>query len=439
MKRSAADVKLRSRPTVQSGSSQRPATEALECFAITAPGLEPICAAELTALNINGVTEEGGVSWTGSPSTLAMANLWLRTASRVIVRAAGFNARTFHELERHARQVPWERFIAPGAPVALRVTCRKSKLYHSGAVEQRLLESIARRLGTAPVPVAADDESDETEQPGGHRASAQLFVVRVAHDRVTISADSSGELLHRRGYRLATAKAPLRETLAAALLLAADWRGDEPLVDPMCGSGTLCIEAASIARRMAPGVSRTFAFLNWPNADLESWHRLVSRARDAQLARAPVAILGSDRDDGAIVAARANAERAGVAADVEWHVQPISALTCPPGSAAHPRGLLVTNPPYGVRVGEATALRNLYAQLGKVARERCDGWRLALLSADARLDRQVGVGFEERFKTSNGGIAVRALVTSPMSASHPSGPSARTASRPDTRRGRSGG
>jgi len=411
-RRTAAEVKQTSRTTTQSGSSLRPAVEKFECFAITAPGLEPIAAEELRALNVNAVAELGGVAWTGSASTLALANLWLRTASRVVVRAAEFNARTFRELERHARQIPWERFVAAGAPVTLRVTCKKSKLYHSGAVEQRLLASIEHRLGATPVNVKEEQAKAKTggddshEEPAEGASGAQLFVVRVAHDKVTVSADSSGELLHRRGYRLATAKAPLRETLGAALLLAAGWKGSTPLVDPMCGSGTLCIEAALIARRMAPGANRSFAFLNWPDADVAAWQRLVERAVAEQLARSPVGIIGSDRDEGAVIAAKANAERAGVAADIEWATRPVSALECPAGT----RGLIVTNPPYGVRVGEADALRNLYAQLGNVARAKCPGWNLALLSADARLDKQVGLAFEERFKTSNGGIPVRAIV-----------------------------
>src|SRR5262249_41931043 len=151
-----------------------------------------------------------------------------------------------------------------------------------------------------------------------------LFVVRFVHDVATVSVDSSGALLHMRGYRQALAKAPLRETLAAATLLGAGWNGTTPLTDPMCGSGTIAIEAARIARKVAPGRDRSFAFLNWPEIDKDRWRALLDEARAGELARSPVRIQGSDRDAGAITAARANAERAGVADDLELEVRPIS-------------------------------------------------------------------------------------------------------------------
>jgi putative N6-adenine-specific DNA methylase len=383
-------------------------SDQLLCFAITAPGLEAITAAELGALNIRGVAEPGGIAWEGSVSSLSLANLWSRTASRIVARAAEFNARTFHELERHARQVPWERFIERGAPVSLRVTCRKSALYHSGAVEQRLIQAIEHRLGGAPsvVPAPAATAEDADETGNNQAGAAQLFVVRVFHDRVTISADASGELLHRRGYRLASGKAPLRETLAAALLLGAEWQGTIPLADPMCGSGTIPIEGAMIARRIAPGINRPFAFLHWPEADAGAWESLRERAIDQQLARARVPITGADRDAGAIEASRSNAERAGVVADLELHAAPVSALACGGGE-----GLIATNPPYGVRVGDEKKLRDLYARFGDVARANCAGWRVAIVSASRALEAQTGFEFQELAATRNGGIPVRLLST----------------------------
>lgn len=382
-------------------------TDRLSLFAITAPGLEALCAAELRALGIAGAAEPGGVAWEGTMADVHRANLWLRTASRVVVRAASFRARTFIELERHARRVPWARWVAPGRAVRLRVTSKKSRLYHEGAIAQRLLGFMEDGVGGLGVTSAAKGGDDEAEEGG----DAQLFVVRVARDEFTISADSSGALLHLRGYRQAVAKAPLRETLAAAMLLGAGWSGDAPVLDPMCGSGTLPIEAALIARRIAPGLARAdreprgFAFTAWPGHDEEAWARAVAEAREAILPTSPVAIAGSDRDAGAIEAARANAERAGVAADVDLQVRPVSAMEAPPGP-----GLLVCNPPYGMRVGESDALRNLYAALGRTARARCPGWTLALLGADRKLEGQVGVDFTEAFRTSNGGIPVRLLV-----------------------------
>jgi putative N6-adenine-specific DNA methylase len=232
-----------------------------------------------------------------------------------------------------------------------------------------------------------------------------LFVVRVHRDVVTISADSSGELLHRRGYRQAGGKAPLRETLAAAMLLGAGYDGSAPLLDPFAGSGTIAIEAALLARRIAPGLQRRFAFERWPSFDRSSWTTVRDEAVGRIRAPAPAPIHGSDRDAGAVGAARGNAERAGVAGDVWFREAPVSDLSAPDRP-----GFLVSNPPYGVRLGETRDLRDLFARLGAVARARCRGSRLALLSADEALERQLGLELSVRWRSSNGGIPVR-LVT----------------------------
>jgi putative N6-adenine-specific DNA methylase len=385
-------------------------SERLQIFAITAPGLEALCAAELRALGIAAATEPGGVAWEGGLDDLHRANLWLRTASRVVVRAATFRARTFIEMERHGKKVPWERWVARGRRVRLRVTSKKSKLYHEGAIAERLLNFIDDRVGGIGKAEAVKGAEDEDVETGDE----QLFVVRVVRDEFTVSADSSGALLHFRGYRQALARAPLRETLGAAMLLGSGWRGDSPLLDPMCGSGTIPIEAALIARRIAPGLTsperqpRAFAFTAWPGHDNVAWESAVAEARGAILPSSPVPVLGSDRDVGAIEAARSNAGRAGVADDVGFDVRPVSAVEPPEGA-----GLMIANPPYGVRVGESDALRSLYAAVGKTARARAPGWTLALLSADRKLEGQVGLPFDERFRTSNGGIPVR-LVTAPV-------------------------
>jgi putative N6-adenine-specific DNA methylase len=376
-----------------------PTTNPLSLFAVTAPGLEAIALAELRAFGVmDAIAEPGGVGFTGAPAMLYAANLRLRTASRVVVRVADFSAKTFFELERHARRVPWERFATRERAVRLRVTCRKSRLYHSDAVAERVLAAIAHRAGVAGASVAGED--DDEEQP------SQLFTVRFLHDRCTISADSSGALLHRRGYRQAVAKAPLRETLAAAMLLGAGWSDARPTLDPLCGSGTIAIEAALLARRIPPGHARPFAFMSWPEFDARAWEGVHARAMSEALPRAAAPIFASDRDAGAAAAARANAERAGVASDLTIETLPLSRAAAEGG-----RGWVVTNPPYGVRVGESAPLRDLYARLGHLLRARLDGWRLALLSADRRLESQLRLPLEERFSTTNGGIPVRLIVT----------------------------
>jgi putative N6-adenine-specific DNA methylase len=362
-----------------------------DAFVITAPGLERLVVDELKALGRGDARAvEGGATFSATRQALYEANLHLRTASRVLVRAAEFGASAFHELERRAGKVPWEAFISPSLAVSLRVTCRKSRLYHSDAVAERVAGAIMSRVTGVHV---APAESD---------AASQLILVRLLHDRCTISVDSSGALLHLRGYRQALAKAPLRETLAAAALLASGWRGDAALIDPMCGSGAIPIEGALIARRIAPGLGRQFAFESWPDFDSGLWSGVVSDAQARVIPRAPAPIQGSDRDAGAIQAAISNAERAGVLGDVELTERAVSGIQPP----AVP-GWMVLNPPYGVRIGERDRLRNLYAQLGNVLRARCPGWRFALLSADPTLERQLRLRAEPILRTSNGGIEVR--------------------------------
>jgi putative N6-adenine-specific DNA methylase len=365
-------------------------------WAVTHPGLEGVTAAELVSLGLTVHSQEpGGVAFRSSVRDLYRANLWLRTASRLVMRLGEFTARGFPELERHAKRIPWTRVLRAGAPVTLRVTCRKSRLYHSGAVAQRIGKVITDITGS---PVDQSSQSEDAE------SDAQLIVVRMLHDVCTISADSSGALLHRRGYRLATAKAPLRETLGAAMLLASGWTGETPLVDPMCGSGTIAIEGALIARNLPPGMKRKFAFMRWPGFRTRVWESMVEEAEADSRPTAAVKILAADRDAGAVEAATSNAARAGVAADIQIERRAVSALEVPPGP-----GLLAINPPYGLRVGERDKLRDLYARLGDVVREKCPGWTLTLLSADAKLERQIGLPFETLARTQNGGIPVRLL------------------------------
>jgi putative N6-adenine-specific DNA methylase len=380
-----------------------------DCFAVVAPGLEAIAAAELRAIGIPAATAEpGGVGFHATDAELFAANFHARTVSRIIVRVAEFRATAFVDLEKRARAIAWDTIVAPGSAVRLRVTCKKSKLYHSDAVAQRVFDAIARRVpGVSHVGAAksAGGDPDDDDAPDG--GDAQLFIVRFMRDVCTVSADSSGALLHRRGYRLATAKAPLRETLAAALLAGARWNGTTPLLDPMCGSGTIAIEAAMLARRIAPGSIRTFACERWPAAPTEAFAGVRSSATDGVLAQSPVLIAASDRDAGAITASLANAERAGVRGDIEFSVGALSAITPQPAP-----GTIVVNPPYGARVGAGAGgeLRNLYAQLGNVLRAKRNGWTLAMISADKSLDAQVKLKFSEALKFKNGGIPVRLVV-----------------------------
>ena len=379
-----------------SARSPQPDHRPRSIFAVAAPGLETITARELGILGIAGAAGAGGVSFTAARSALYRANLHSRTASRFLVRAGEFYAAAFSELRKKAAKVTWEEYLRPGQPVAIKVTCHKSKLYHSDAVAERVAGAIADRLGAPPVVQAG---SEEAETP-----LAQLVLVRLLRDQCTISLDSSGALLHQRGYRLASAKAPLRETLAAGMLLAAGWDNTAPLLDPFCGSGTIAIEAALLAGRLAPGRNRRFAFMDWPDYDAELWEQLLAAAQaEAEQAGPPAIIQASDRDAGAVAAAQENAARAGVAGAIEITQRAVSAIAPPAGP-----GWVVTNPPYGVRLAEHGDLRNLYAQFGNTLRARCPGWQVAFLSADPRLQRSTGLAFDEARAVPlvNGGLRV---------------------------------
>jgi putative N6-adenine-specific DNA methylase len=380
-----------------------PAPTLLDCFAAVAPGLESLALAEARALGLEAVEEPGGFAWKGDIRSVLRANLGLRIASRVLVRLDSFEARSFAELERHARQIPWSRIVRPTDSVRFRVTCKKSRLYHSDAVAQRLADAVVRALPGVRAEGSSAGEADDETAVGEHTV---LFVVRLLRDRCTVSADASGDLLHRRGYRQALAKAPLRETLAAALLAASGWDRVASLVDPFCGSGTIPIEAALIARGIAPGALRTFAAERWPGVSTAVSSEVRAELGAAAVGRAPGAIFGSDRDAGAIEAARANSERAGTSADIELAIHAVSQMPIPPGDP----GWIVANPPYGVRVGETDRVRDLWAQLGNVLRQRAPGWRVALLSPDPVLERQLQLPLRVAAQTSNGGIPVRIVV-----------------------------
>lgn len=380
-------------------------------FAVCAPGLEPYTRQELDLLlggaekttlaspSPNGAVEKpvnpspeddsGGIEFQGDLDAIYRLNLHLRTASRVLVRFSEFHAAAFSELLRKARVLAWERFISPGQPVAIRVTCHQSRLYHQAAVARELAKAIGECLGK-PSPLLKFDENLET----------QLIIARLVNNECALSIDSSGGLLHRRGYRLETAKAPLRETLAAAMLLASGWNAASPLLDPFCGSGTIPIEAALQAKGIPPGGQRRFAFMNWPSFNRPQWEALLSESRLRLHADIPK-ILASDRDAGAIEISRANAERAGVGEDIEFSHRAVSAIE-PAGT-----GWVVTNPPYGLRVSPTHDLRNLYAQLGKVLRLKCPSWQVAILCSDLRLLQNTGLHLDTSLAWVNGGVPVR--------------------------------
>lgn len=385
----------------------------LSCRAVCPPGIEEVLAAELRTSGIRpGRAGRGGVSFDASWRQLYQANLWLRTSTRVLVRAGPpVTVRTWEDLEEAARRVPWGRWLRPGTPVRFRVTSKGSRLYHTGAIADRLGAVLAEERGRPAGP--------STDEP-------QLVVVRVTHDELTLSIDSSGPPLHERGWRADGGKAPIRASLAAAAVLASGWTPSRPLVDPFCGAGTIPIEAGLIALDRPPGIRRAYAFERWPEFEPGTWASVAGEAGARRTAHPGVgpAIRGSDRDAGAVHRADTNAARAGVGGLVSFGHVALSDVEAPAGPAEAPArsgrppgsgaaGWIVTNPPWGGRLGGGGDLRNLYARLGDVVRRRFDGWGAALLVADPRLARHSGLPLEERFATTSGGTRIHLLVAGP--------------------------
>ncbi|MEM8957011.1 MAG: class I SAM-dependent RNA methyltransferase [Pseudomonadota bacterium] len=344
----------------------------LDIFCACPPGLEDRLAEEMRALGLAGVAATpGGARCDGGWDAVMRANLWLRGATRVLVRVAEFRALHLAQLDKRARKVDWAALLRQDVPVRVEASCRKSRIYHAGAAAQRVTRAIA----------------ETSRAPAGEAGDLRLLV-RIDDDLCTISIDSSGAPLHQRGLKQAVGKAPMRETLAAPFLRQCGFDGAEPVADPMCGSGTFVIEAAEIAAGLAPGRARRFAFEMLAGFDEGAWSALRDAASAAERSTAWRGY-GVDRDDGAIRMARENAERAGVTALLSFERQAISAFAPPDG----PPGLVMVNPPYGARIGNRKLLFALYGSLGQVLRDRFSGWRVGLVTSDGGLAKATGLPF----------------------------------------------
>ncbi len=353
------------------------------CFAVVQPGCEQLCAAEIAALGLSPDLVSGGVAFSAVARDLYRVNLWSRVASRVLVRLGTFSCRDFPELYRQALRLPWGRFVRPGRRCRVRVSCQTSRLNHSGRIAETLLAAMAKVLGGE----------------GGELEPEQLIFVRLENDRCVVSVDSSGELLHRRGYRRRTVAAPLRENLAAAILLKLGFDGSQPLVDAMTGSGSFAIEAALIAQRRAPGRLRRFAFMDWPHYRPHVWTLCLQE--DGQPVMPAQRILAIDRNPEALSAAVENAAAAGVEDLVCWEEGRMEDLRSPA-----PTGLLVCNPPYGERLGEVDALRSLYRDFGELCRGPFRNWMIGWICADRRFVQAAGLGCRRLWSFRNGGLGV---------------------------------
>ena len=364
-----------------------------ELFAACLPGLEGLAEAELRALGgLDTKAVRGGVELRGHRQVIYRANLECGLISQLLLRVGSFEARSFPALRAMAGRVEWESFLKPGVGWRVRASARRSKMRHTGAIEQVFSEEIAKRLR---------DQTASSED-------GVPLLVRIEDDVCQVSLDTSGAPLHRRGYRLSSGKAPLREDLARALVIASGWDRRSPLVDPLCGSGTVLIEAALLARGLPPGFGRGFAFTDTRLYHAPTWAAVRGAARDSALAASPAPLFGSDRDKGAIESSLENAGRAGCADDLSLDCAALKARDWA-GPAASAEGRIVTNPPWGGRLGKGGDLRPLYSSLGACLRALPEAWRVALLATDHRLSGSTGA-LSCAFLTDAGGTKVRAMV-----------------------------
>jgi putative N6-adenine-specific DNA methylase len=367
--------------------------DALPIFVACLPGLEEFVAEECSSLGAQSSRPprvgSGGFACRADRETIVRLNSWLGCASHVLLRVSRFRARHFAEFDKRSRSVPFADWIKPGACVQVRASSARSKLYHTGGLAERLRVAVDATVSNLRW-LAPEDEDE----------AVVTIQVRVFEDECVVSIDSTGRPLHVRGYRLATAKAPLREDLAHALVLASGWDRSSPFGDPMCGSGTIPLSAARLALGLPPSLPRRFAheFLcGFPAVEDPIPTRLT----------APLRIHASDRDAGAIEAARGNALRAEVSDHVEFTVAPLSGA---PVFANGPASV-VTNAPFGRRIGaDASRILPVYQTLGARCRALGAGTGLALLVADRRLGLRTGLPLRSAFLSSHGGLKVRGLV-----------------------------
>ena len=364
-----------------------------EIFLATSPGLESALYDEVRKKGFKRAkATKGGVTIEGGWPEVWRANLWVRGASRVLARIASFKVKNLAHLNTLALEVPWRDILDPQYTYNVDVSCSKSRIYHSGAAAERIGNAIFEALKTPP------------------SSNAEITIMaRIDHDICTISIDTSGALLHKRGYKVAINKAPIRENMAALLLQQCGYTGTEPVFDPMCGSGTFVIEAAEIAARLNPGRLRHFAFEKLVTFDKQAWEDMRSVKRQSQT---DILFYGSDRDKGAIDMSIKNAARAGVDQVTNFKQQAISDIT-PPTSTP---GLVIVNPPYGGRIGDAQKLIPLYQTLGKVLRENFSGWRVGIITTDKILAQSTDLPFLPMEKSvQHGGMRINLYQTDILS------------------------
>lgn len=363
----------------------------MKTFELIAPchfGLEAVLKREIYDLGYDITkVEDGRVTFTGDEEAICRANIFLRTAERILLKTGQFHAETFDELFEGIKAISWEDYIPEdGKFWVAKASSIKSKLFSPSDIQSIVKKAMVERL-------KQKYHTNWFEETGASYP-LRLFLMK---DEVTVAIDTSGESLHKRGYRTMTSKAPITETLAAALIMLTPWRADRILIDPFCGSGTFPIEAAMMAAGIAPGMNRNFTSENWTNLiDRQLWYDTVEEAAEQVNTEIEVDIQGYDIDGEVVKAARENAKRAGVEHLIHFQQRPVNALS-------HPKkyGFIITNPPYGERLEEKEALPELYTEIGEAFR-RLDSWSAYMITSYADTERYVGRKADKNRKIYNG-------------------------------------
>ncbi|WP_456035055.1 THUMP domain-containing class I SAM-dependent RNA methyltransferase [Roseburia inulinivorans] len=351
-------------------------------------GLEAVLKREIYDLGYEITkVEDGRVTFEGDEEAICRANIFLRTAERVMIQVGRFKATTFEELFQGIKNLPWEEYI----PEDGKFWVKKASSINSKLFSPSDIQSIAKK---AMVERMKQKYHKEWFKEDGAAYPVRIFLLK---DEVTVALDTSGDSLHKRGYRTMTSKAPLTETLAASLIMLTPWRKDRILVDPFCGSGTFPIEAAMIAANIAPGMNRDFTAEEWTNMiDRKLWYECVKEAEDMIDTTVKVDIQGYDIDGDVIKAARENAKRAGVEHMIHFQQRAVADLR-------HPKkyGFIITNPPYGERLEDKADLPELYTQIGQ-AYQRLDSWSMFLITSYTETEKYIGRKVDKNRKIYNG-------------------------------------
>lgn len=362
--------------------------ERMEFIAPCHFGLEAVLKRELQELGYEiKCVEDGRITFYGDENAIARANIFLRTAERVLLKAGEFHAETFEELFQGTRSLPWERYISrDGKFWVAKASSVKSKLFSPSDIQSVMKKAVVERL--------KQQYHMEWFPEDGAEYPLRVFLMK---DQVCVGIDTSGLSLHKRGYRQLTSKAPITETLAAALIMLTPWNRERILVDPFCGSGTFPIEAAMMAANIAPGMNRTFTAESWENIlKRKAWYEAVNEAQDQIREDVETDIQGYDIDPDVIKSARENAREAGVDHLIHFQQRPVSALS-------HPKkyGFLITNPPYGERIEEKKNLPALYKEIGE-AYKRLDSWSAYIITSYEDIEKYMGRKADRNRKIYNG-------------------------------------